>query len=126
MFKTGCKVFHTHNLKPVEFTYLLSYFQDGGVVITEGAPINRETLLHKFVELFLITLSTTVKSFTFVVSNKFVENPTTIQRAGIPTRRHSPGFDAGALTPNKGTLIYEQKTVRIHLTYPTLGRGLFC
>ena len=61
-----------------------------------------------------------------VVSNKFVENPTTIQRAGIPTRRHSPGFDAGALTPNKGTLIYEQKTVRIHLTYPTLGRGLFC
>ena len=50
----------------------------------------------------MITLSTTVKSFTFVVSNKFVENPTTIQRAGIPTRRHSPGFDAGALTPNKG------------------------
>ena len=36
VFKTGCKIFYTHNLKPVEFTYLLSYFQDEGVVITEG------------------------------------------------------------------------------------------
>ena len=64
--------------------------------------INRETLLHKFVEQFLITLSTTVKSFTLVVSRKLAQNITTIQRAGIPARRHSSGFDAGALTPNKG------------------------
>lgn len=118
MFKTGCKVFHTHNLKPVEFTYLLSYFQDGGVVITEGAPINRETLLHKFVELFLITLSTTVKSFTLVVSRKLAQNITTIQRAGIPALRHSPGFDAGALTPNKGIWKHAESCVLKRMTVP--------
>ena len=53
---------------------------------------------HKFVEQFLITLSTTVKSFTLVVSRKLAQNPTTIQRAGIPTR-----FDTGDFICGEGT-----------------------